>query len=391
MNNSIKWILSGAVLALGLMACGKNGDGDRAKPAKTGGAAAVTVTTVIALRQDVPIVLQASAAVVPLKSVELHPLITSKIKKVHIAEGQFVRAGELLFTLDDRGDQANLAKAQAQVLRDQAVLRDLERQYQRNQRLVAQKFLSQGTADTLQSQIAAQRALLVSDAAAVRVVQIGIDDATLRAPLAGRVGAINVFAGSLVQVGTALATITQLDPIGVSFNLPESQLRALLDAQQRGPVPVEAQLGGSQQRLAGKLSFIDNSVDPQAGVIRVKAMFSNRDGLLWPGQYVNTQVIVETLSNAVVVPQAAIINNTGGAFVYAMAADKNAQAAQSMPVTVLYAFGENAVVSGLAGGEKIIVEGKQNLYPGSKVQEAKPAKPANPALLASHPGKAGHP
>jgi RND family efflux transporter MFP subunit len=305
--------------------------------------------------------------VTPLSSVELHPQVTSTIRQVPIHEGQFVRAGQVLFTLDDRSDQANLDKAKAQVVRDQAGLADLERQLNRSRELVTQKFLAQSAVDTLESQVQAQRALQKADAAAVQAAKVNIDYAVLRAPLAGRVGAINVFPGSLVQVSTVMVTITQLHPMAVSFTLPESSLQALLGAQQRGVVAVQAELPNGGAHLSGALSFIDNTVDPQAGVIRVKAQFDNRAMQLWPGQYVNAEVTVQTLKNAVVVPAAAIVSNTRGRFVYSMEPD---QSAKSRQVSVLHSFGANAVVSGLNGGEKIVVEGKQNLRPGDKVREA---------------------
>ncbi len=370
MNIRIKWILSSSVLCLAVIGCSNKSNNGASSGASAAAAAnagpAVTVNTVIALRQDVPIVLQASAGVAPQKSVELHPQITSTIKRVHVEEGQFVRAGDLLFTLDDRSDQANLEKAKAQLLHDQAGLADFERQFQRSRDLVAQKFLAPSAADTLQSQVDAQRAVIQADRAAIQAAQVNISYAILRSPMAGRIGAITMFPGSLVQMSTPLVTITQLDPIGVSFTLPEAHLQALLDAQKRGPVKVEANAANSDKRLTGALSFIDNAVDTQAGSIRVKAQFANRDAYLWPGQYVNASVVVQTLKDTVVIPQAAIVNNTRGRFVYTVEAD---QSAKSMPITVLYSFGLNAAVTGLKGGEKVIVEGKQNLRPGNKVHD----------------------
>jgi RND family efflux transporter MFP subunit len=329
--------------------------------------APVTVNVVLAALQDVPVELLASGSVVPLRTVELHPQTSSLLKVVHIKEGQFVNAGDLLFSLDDRNDLANLDKAQAQLARDTATLSDLERQYRRSLELVAQKFISQGAADTLQMQVQAQQALLQSDQAGVQLARIASGYASIRAPMAGRVGAIAVAPGSLVQSGTLLASLTQINPIQVSFTLPESSLQSLLQAQKTGPVAVQAMPTNSGKALSGTLSFIDNAVDPVAGTIRVKAQFDNSSTALWPGQYVNTSVSVSTLKNAVVVPLAAVVTNTEGKLVYSAEAD---QSAKARPVEVLYSFGTRAAVSGLAGGERIIVEGKQNLRAGSRVQIA---------------------
>ncbi len=287
---------------------------------------------------------------------------------MHIKEGQFVKTGDLMFSLDDRSEHANVEKAQAQVARDQASLQDAERQFKRSEELFAQKFIAQSAVDTLRSQVEAARALLRADQAALAASRVGASYDTIRAPMAGRVGAIGVYPGSLVQLATSLTTITQLNPVNVSFTLPEASLADLLAAQKQGAVPVEASVGAT--RASGKLSFIDNTVDPVAGTIRVKAQFDNRDAQLWPGQYVNTLVTVRTLKDAVVIPQTAIISNTRGTFVYTMEAD---QTALQRPVVRLHAFGLLAAVTGLSGSEKVITDGKQNLRPGAKVREAEAA------------------
>jgi RND family efflux transporter MFP subunit len=233
--------------------------------------------------------------------------------------------------------------------------------------LLAQKFIAQGAVDTLKSQVDSARALLEADIAAARAVRVDQSYTSIRAPMSGRVGAINVYPGSLVQLTTSLATITQLDPINVAFTLPENSLAALLDAQRAGKVSVQAFQNNSDKPIEGQLSFIDNTVDPVAGVIRVKAQFDNKDTRLWPGQYVNTSLTVQMLKNALVLPQNAIITNTRGTFVYTVGPDNTAKMAN---VERLHAFGGDAAVRGLQGDEQVIVEGKQNLRPGGKVRIA---------------------
>lgn len=326
-----------------------------------------TVNVVAPKRQDVPVMLQANGTVSPISTVDLHPQTTSTIVKVHVKEGDFVKEGQLMFSLDSRSESANLQKAQAEVARDRANLADLERQYQRSMELLGQKFIAQGAVDTLKSQVDAARAELEANIAAARAIQVGQSYTTIRAPMTGRVGGINVYPGSLVQLSTSLTTITQLDPINVAFTVPETSLAALLDAQRAGKVPVQVFHRDSKTPIEGHLSFIDNTVDPQAGVIRVKAQFANRDTRLWPGQYVNTEVTVQTLRDALVVPQNAIITNTRGTFVYTVGPDGTARVAN---VERLHAFGLDAAVRGLAGNEQVIVEGKQNLRPGGKVRVA---------------------
>lgn len=335
-----------------------------------------TVNAIAPLRQDVPVTLQANGTVTPINSVDLRPQTTSTIRKVHIKEGQFVKAGELMFSLDDRNEQANVSKAQAQIARDRATLADLERQYKRNQELVEQKFLAQSAIDTLRSQVEAQRALVASNQAALQGERVTASYGTIRAPMSGRVGAISVYPGSLVQPTTSLTTITQLDPVNVAFTLPESALSDLLSAQRAGQVTVEAVAAGGKP-VVGKLNFIDNTVDAQAGTIKAKAQFDNRETSLWPGQYVTTRVTLRTLKDATVIPQAAIIINTRGTFVYVIG---EGQTAKEMPVQRVYAFGDSAAVTGLSGSEKVITEGKQNLRPGGKVRLA--GKPEHDTALA---------
>ena len=332
-----------------------------------GGAQPPTVVNVVApVRQDVPVVQLANGSVTPISSVDLHPQTTATIRSVPVKEGQFVKAGELMFALDDRSDRAGVDKAAAQVARDVAALADAERQYKRSVELADQHFISQSQVDTLKSGVDAARALRDADQAALQSSRVAASYTAIRAPMAGRVGAINVYPGSLVQPTTSLTTVTQLNPITVAFTLPETALGGLLAAQKRGPVTVQAGVAAAPM-ANGKLSFIDNAVDPQTGTIRVKAEFDNRDTTLWPGQYVSARVTVETLKDAIVVPQTAIISNTRGVFVYVVDAD---QTAKTVPVKRLYSFGLMAAVSGLQGDEKIITEGKQNLRPGAKVKIA---------------------
>lgn len=350
---------------------GTGAQADGAKGGK-GNQPPTTVSVIAPERRDVPMVVSANGTVTPLRTVDLHPQTTSTIREVHIKEGQFVKAGQLMFTLDDRENRANVEKAQAQVARDRATLADLERQYKRSQELVAQKFIAQSAVDSLHSQVEAARALLQADIAAARASSVTAGYAAIRAPMSGRVGAINVYPGSLVQLATSLTTITQLDPINVSFTLPESSLAALLQAQQAGKVEVTVQSAPDAKPVTGVLSFVDNTVDAATGTIRVKGQFDNAATTLWPGQYVNAKVTVRVLKDAVVVPQNAIITNAKGTYVYVMEQDKTARLA---PVERVYAFGQHAAVNGLTGAEKVITDGKQNLRPGGKVRLAEGGKP----------------
>lgn len=344
------------------------GEGKNGQPGAGGAPQGPTTVNVVApRRENVGVDVAANGTVTPQQTVDLRPQTTSTIRQVHIREGQFVKAGQLMFSLDDRSDRAAVAQAEAEVARGKATLADLERQYKRSQELVAQKFLAQSAVDSLQSQVEAARAAVAASTASVRASQVSASYTAIRAPLSGRVGAINVYGGSLVQPTTSLTTITQLDPIDVAFTLPESSLGALLAAQKAGKVAVDASTGGEAKPVTGELIFVDNTVDPTSGTIRVKAQFANGDSQLWPGQYVNTRVTVRTIQDAVVIPQNAIIINAYGTFVYI--AEKDGTARQ-VPIVRQHTFGLNAAVTGLNGNEQVITEGKQNLRPGGKIKIA---------------------
>ncbi len=328
---------------------------------------AINVSTVAAKRIDVPVRLSANGYVSSLNSVDIRPQVSNLIAKVHIKEGQFVKAGDILFSLDDRADRVNLQKAQAQLTKDQASLAELERQLARNRELLGKGFISQSALDTVQSQVDAQRATLQADRAMVEAARVSLGYDVIRAASAGRAGAISVYPGSLVQPSSPpLVTIAQLDPIAVTFTLPETELSSLLAVQKSGGAKVAATLQDADQPVEGRLSFIDNAVDAQNGTIKVKAVFPNADHRLWPGQYVTLTTTVRELKDAIVIPQAAIITGVDGQTVYVVGKD---QAAQQRRIRLLHSFGTQAAVSGVQPGDRIVVDGKQNLRPGTQVSE----------------------
>ena len=338
-----------------------------ARAASAAGGPPTLVTVITALRQDVPVIVEVNGSVISLNSVDVRPQVSNIVQKVHVKEGQFVRAGEPLFSLDDRADRANLEKAQAQQLRNQALLNDLERQYQRSQELLAQNFIAKSAADNTLSQVEAQRAALASDNAAIRSAQVALSYDSIRAPISGRIGSIPVFAGSLAQPATVMLTVTQLDPIAVSFPVPEGRLQDLLAAA-RTRSQVTASVPGSRTPLQGVLSFVDNTVDSQAGTVKAKAQFDNAAQQLWPGQYVTARITVRTMKDATLLPQAAVITSPSGKIVYVVMKDETVQPRK---VEVDYPFGDQAVLRGVEAGERVVVEGKQNLKAGSRIRVEK--------------------
>ncbi|MRV74407.1 efflux RND transporter periplasmic adaptor subunit [Duganella sp. FT92W] len=359
----------------------REGGGRRGGP---GAGGPPLVRLAAAQQQDVAVEIQANGTVVPLSTVEIRPQVSRVVRQVHVKEGQNVAAGALLFTLDNRAEQAALDQAQARLVRSEATLADTERQAARSRELAVQKFISASAADSLQAQAEAARAQVQADRAALRSAQVDLGHTVLRAPSSGRIGVINVYPGSMAQASAALVTVTQMHPIAVSFTVPESGLPGLLDGQKAGGARVSATVpssgpGQEAHSYAGRLSFIDSAVDAQAGTIRVKAQFANNASQLWPGQFVQAKVTLDNLRAAVVVPLAAIVTSGNGARVFTVDGE---QQAQSRPVKVLHAFGGKAAVAGIEAGEQVIVEGKQNLRPGVKVRIDKGGNDSRATLAA---------
>lgn len=348
----------------------------------------VTVTTVRAQKRDFPVTLQGNGIVTPLTRVDLRAQVTSTVAKLHFADGQFVKAGQLLFTLDARTDAANLAKTQAQLLKNQAALADAKRQLERARQLFAQNFVSQGAVDSAQTLVESAAASTAADQAAIEASRISLSFNRITAPIAGRVGAASVSVGSLVQANTtALVTLTQLDPIGVSFSIPQRNLPDALAALQDGGAVVTAKLADGGGSFQGRLQFVDSSVAASSGTVPARAAFANKEGKLWPGAYVDISQTVTTLVDATTIPQAAVVQGPRGTLVYVVSEGR----ARQQPIKVVYAEGTEAAVTGIKPGDVVVMDGKQNVRPGSPlVERAREPKggasaPTSPASGAGKP------
>jgi RND family efflux transporter MFP subunit len=366
-------VIGGALSAWWWLGSSRNQEAQGARRAP----GAVPVVTARAESRDVPVRLQVNGTVTSLQSVDVRSQVTSTVREVHIREGQAVKAGELLFSLDARTEEANLKKALAQVEKDRADLATAKRNLDRQRELFAQKFISQAALDTVQNQVDTLTGQLAIDQAAVEAARVAVAYTQIRAPFAGRTGTINVRAGSLVQptsaaasaTSPALVTITQVDPISVSFTLPETELPALQRALRAGEVAVTATPQAGGETVNGKVTFVDNAVDPATGTIRVKAEFDNRAARLWPGMYATVQLAPRTIAQATVVPAQAVQTGPESRFVYVVGDDRKVQQKR---VQLSYVENGLAVVDGVKPGARVVVEGAQNLRPGSAVAESKP-------------------
>lgn len=337
-----------------------------------------TVTTIVVDKKDIPLVIEATGTIVSNGIVDIRPMVTNTVAKIHVKDGQEVKAGDLLFTLDNRNDAANYERLKA-------LAEDAQKQYLRAKELVAKNFISKAGLET-------SLANAKSAQAAARSAEVQLSYDSIRSPIDGRAGIVNVFPGSLVQASNvvttatsstatssvgAMVTITQLNPINVQFVIPEKDIPILLENQLDGePLAVKVTVGDSGKKTyEGKVLVIDNQVDPSIAAVRVKAQIPN-DGLtLLPGQFARVSLVANTLKDALSVPSQAIIMNPRGRIVYTV--DKDGKAV-SKPVKVIYEYQGSSVITGIESGDKVVVEGKQNLRPGGKVREAKPeAAPKN--------------
>ncbi len=327
----------------------------------------VSVVTAKVEKRDVPVVLKAVGSAVSLASVDIRPQVTSAITQVHFKEGQFVNKGDLLFTLDTRTDETNVAKAKAQLAKDQAALADAKRQLTRSRELVAQNFVSGAAVDTAQTLVDSSAAVVAADAAALQAAQVALSFGKITSPHAGRTGVINTPAGSIVQANvTVLVNVVQVNPMAVSFNLPQRDLADFLAAAtSTDQVKVTATLPEDKKPLIGKLQFVDNAVDPASGTVKLKAVFNNKENKLWPGLFVNVGLTTKKIEDALVIPQAAIIQSVRGPIVYVVEDGK----AVVRPIKMVYPAGPEAAVTGVQENEVLVVDGKQNLRPGVKVVE----------------------
>ena len=331
-----------------------------------------SVVTTAVVQKDFPVIIETSGNVVANNIVDIRPQVANVIAKIHIKDGQEVKAGDLLFTLDDRADKANFEKFKA--LAD-----DAERQYNRAQELAKQNFISQASVETAMANANSARA-------AANASQVTLSYDYIRSPISGRAGVINVFPGSLVSpsnvVSTtssitattsqgAMVTISQLNPINVQFTVPEVHMTGLMQLQKSPEgLIVTVDIGGGITKQ-GKVYVIDNQIDTVLGSVRVKATLDNSDYSLAPGRFVHVNLQTQIIKDALIVPSQSIISNSLGDLIYTVDTENKTVMNK---VKILTQGNGSAVVTGLKVGDRVVVEGKQNIRPGLKVAEGSTRK-----------------
>jgi multidrug efflux system membrane fusion protein len=334
-----------------------------------GGKPAVAVKITEVTQGTMPIRRRTIGWVEPIATVAIKSRVDSAIMEQRATDGQFVKQGDVLFVLDDREAKATIARDEAAMAQHQAEVERAHADLERAKTLAVKQAVSKQSLDQAMADARAAEATVAADKAVLQADQLTLSYTTITAPISGRLGAVGVTPGNLVSVnGTvALVTITQMQPIRVTFTLPDRDLDALRTAlAQYPPAAVRVFVKGDKTpRAKGNLSFIDSSVDVASGTITAKAEFTNDNLALWPGQYFDVEVELGLLGQATIIPSVALQVGQNGLFVFVITPDNKAEI---RTVTVAGTDGDkSAIATGLRPGEKVVVDGQHQLAPGSKV------------------------
>jgi len=325
------------------------------------------VSLALARAVDLPVRLESHGHLVSLRRVDIRAQVTARIRHIHFSEGDEIRAGQLLFTLDTAGLSAQLERARAEGTKIRAQLEQAQRALERGNELVGTGYISSSALDTLSANVQTLEAQRRAGFADIEAARVQLDYARITAPMDARAGELSLHEGSLVQANTTpLVSLLQFDPMGAEFTLPEQYLGAVLSARDKGDIKVSVQTSDGQWR-EGELNFIDNTVNTTTGTIQLKAQFPNPDHQLWPGSFARIELMAGHSVGVMVLPPQAVLEGPGGHFVYRIDSDGKVR---EHAVTLLRIQENMAVVEGIVDGEQVVVEGNQNIRSGQDVEIA---------------------
>ena len=336
---------------------------------------AIPVTAVAVTSRTMPVRLYAIGNVEPFTTVALKARVDGQIVSVHFKEGDEVKQGAVLFEIDPRGFAAALKQAQANLAKDKALLDRAVEQEKRYKDLLGKNFISPDAYEQVRTNMETAAATVRADEAGIENARLSLEYCTIRAPVTGYAGRIQIQQGNLVKANDTnpLVTINQVVPIYTTFSVPEQSLADIRKYQTDGELKVQAAFANSTRApISGKLSFIDNTADATTGTIRLKAEFANTDKALWPGQFVNVVLTLYEQKDAIVTPSAAIQSGPSGQYVYVVKPD---QTVELRTIKVARSEGDDTVIaSGLQAGEQVVTVGQLRLAPGSRVNVGKSAQ-----------------
>jgi membrane fusion protein, multidrug efflux system len=346
------------------------GGGERSR-----GGEAVPVMVANAVQKSVPLQIRAVGNVEAYTTVSVKSQVTGVLTQAHFKEGQDVKKGQLLFTVDPRPFEAALKQAEANLARDTAQLRNLREQVRRYAELVEKQYVSREQYDQIKTNADASESVVDADKAAVENAKVQLSYCYIYSPVNGRVGSLLVNEGNLVRVndGAPLVVINQITPINVTFSVPERYLSDIKRRMAGSKLAVEAKFPSDDgQSEQGVLTFVDNAVERTTGTIKLKAEFQNSERRLWPGQYINVALTLTTQGDAVVIPAEAVQVGPDGQYVFVVKEDKRVE---MRPVVLGQTQdGEVVIAKGLAAGEQVVQEGQFLLGAGSRVDIKQPVK-----------------
>lgn len=329
----------------------------------------VPVLAVPVAQRDMPIYLDGLGNVLATATVTVRALVDGRIDRIAFTEGQEVHKGDLLAQIDPRPFQNQLRAAEAAMARDRAQLAGAVRNLERYTELAKNGLSSAQQVDDQTALVNQLRGTVAADQASIDTARLSLDYAHITSPIDGVTGIRLVDQGNIIHPGDqgGIVMLTALDPIAVVFTLPQDNLPAIAKEMASGKVEVDAMSrDGGTKLAAGTLAVIDNQINAATATIKLKALFPNKDKLLWPNQFVKTRLLLSTRKNALVIPAAVVQHGPNGDFAYAVGPD---QKAVVKPITVEVTQGDQAVVSGLQAGEQVVLDGQNQLRPGSRVQQ----------------------
>ncbi len=356
------------LLVAGLTNCGRVDPRANASRRGFGGPQTVPVSVATVERRDLPVYLSGLGSVTAFNTVSVKSRVDGQLVQVAFREGQEVRKGDLLAVIDPRPYQVALDQAQATLLKDQAQLKNAQLDLERYKGLVAAGVVSHQQVDTQEALVGQLQGTVGADKAAIENAKLNLVYCHITAPVDGRIGLRLVDRGNMVHANDTnpLLVITQLQPIAVIFTLPEDSLPAVAEHMHGGTLKVEAYSRDDQTRLAtGTLLTIDNQIDQSTGTGKLKAIFDNRERVLWPNQFVNVRLLLEVRRNTTVVPAAAVQRGPQGIYAYVVKANDTVEV---RPLTLALTQGNvTAIAQGVSPGEVVVTDGQDKLQSGSKV------------------------